>query len=189
MRINANSIRAGNVLEHNGKLWIVSKTPSWAMPGKGGAFVQVEMKDVKTGTKLHERFRSTEEVEKVRLDQKEYQFLYMEDEMMALMDNQTYEQISVHKEILGEKVAFLQDNMIVVVESYEDSPISITLPDVVVVRVAEADPVVKGQTASSSYKPALLENGLKILVPPFIEAGTRIVVKTEDTSYVERAKD
>jgi elongation factor P len=188
MRINANSIRAGNVLEHNGKLWIVSKTPSWAMPGKGGAFVQVEMKDVKTGTKLNERFRSTEEVERVRLDQKQYQFLYLENEMIALMDQQSYEQISVHQDILGEKVAYLQDSMIVTVESYEENPINIMLPDTVVLEIVDAEPVVKGQTASSSYKPATMSNGMRVMVPPFISAGTKIVVKTDDNTYVERVK-
>ncbi len=188
MRINANSIRAGNVLEHNGKLWIVSKTPSWAMPGKGGAFVQVEMKDVKTGTKLNERFRSTEEVEKVRLDQKQYQFLYLENEMIALMDQESYEQISVHQDILGEKVSYLQDAMIVTVESYEENPINIMLPDTVVLEIVDAEPAIKGQTASSSYKPATMSNGMRVMVPPFINAGIKIVVKTEDNTYVERVK-
>jgi elongation factor P len=189
MRINANSIRAGNVLEYNNRLWIVSKTPSWAMPGKGGAFVQVEMKDIKTGTKLNERFRSTEDVERVRLDQKQYQFLYLEDDSLCLMDQESYEQISVDKSILGDKVAFLQDGMMVTLESYEESPINIMLPDTVILEITEADAVVKGQTASSSYKPAILENGLRVMVPPFISSGTKIVVKTEDTSYVERAKE
>jgi elongation factor P len=189
MKINANSIRAGNVLEHNGRLWIVSKTPSWAMPGKGGAFVQVEMKDFKTGTKLNERFRSNDEVERVRLDQKDYQFLYMDGDMMTLMDNDTYDQITINKDILGDRSAFLQDGMIVTVESYEESPINVTLPDTVILEIAEADPVVKGQTVSSSYKPAVLVNGVKIMVPPFIESGTKVVVKTDDASYVERAKN
>ncbi|MFN7039329.1 MAG: elongation factor P [Alphaproteobacteria bacterium] len=188
MKINANSIRQGNVLEHNGRLWRVSKTPSWAMPGKGGAFVQVEMKDIKSGTKLNERFRSSEDIEKVRLDQKEYQFLYFEGDNMVLMDTSSYEQIQVDKEILGDQVGFLSDNMIITVESYEESPISIILPDTVILEIEQADAVIKGQTASSSYKPAVLSNGMKIMVPPFIEAGTKIVVKTEDCSYVERAK-
>jgi len=189
MRINANSIRAGNVLEHNGRLWIVSKTPSWAMPGKGGAFVQVEMKDIKTGTKLNERFRSSEDVEKVRLDQREYQFLYFEDDMICLMNQESYDQISIHKDILGDKAAFLQDGMIVTLESYEESPINLMLPDTVILEIIEAEPVVKGQTASSSYKPAILENNVRVMVPPFISSGTKIVVRTEDATYVERAKE
>jgi elongation factor P len=188
MKINANSIRAGNVLEHNGRLWMVSKTPSWAMPGKGGAFVQVEMKDLKTGTKLNERFRSNEEVEKVRLDQKDYQFLYFEDEMIVLMDKIDFEQISVPKALLGERSLLLKDGVEVVVESYEESPINVMLPDTMIVKVVETEPVVKGQTVSSSYKPAKLENGMRIMVPPFIDADTDIVIKTEDISYVERAK-
>lgn len=189
MRINANLIRAGNVLEHNARLWVVTKTPSWAMPGKGGAFVQVEMKDIKNGAKLNERFRSTEDVEKVRLDQKQYQFLYFEGDMLCLMDQENYDQINVDKSILGDKAVFLQDGMIVTLESYEESPINIMLPDTVILEIKESDAVVKGQTASSSYKPAILENGLRIMVPPFISSGTKIVVKTEDASYVERAKN
>lgn len=187
--IGANSIRAGNILNYNGKLWIVSKTPEHTMPGKGGAFVQVEMKDIKTGTKLNERFRSAESVDRVTLEQKDFQYLYPEgDNMLTLMDLESYEQITVSKELAGDAAVFLQDNMTVVVESYEGSVLSITLPDTVILEITEADPVVKGQTATSSYKPAILENGVRIMVPPFIESGTRVVVKTEDSSYVERAK-
>lgn len=188
MKIIANDIRKGNVLEHNNRLWIVAKTPSWAMPGKGGAFVQVEMRDIKSGTKLNERFRSTEQIERVRLDQIDHQFLYFEEDMMVLMDIKTYDQISIHKDILGEKSSFLQDGMKVIVESYEDSPIAVYLPDTVILEITEAEPVVKGQTATSSYKPAMLSNGMKIMVPPFVGAGTKIVVKTEDVTYVERAE-
>lgn len=186
--IGANSIRAGNILNYNGKLWIVSKTPEHTMPGKGGAFVQVEMKDIKTGTKLNERFRSAESVDRVTLEQKDYQYLYAEGDMLTLMDLESYEQINVSKELAGDAGAFLQDNMTVVVESYEGTALSISLPDTVILEITEADPVVKGQTATSSYKPAILENGVRIMVPPFIESGTRVVVKTEDGSYVERAK-
>lgn len=189
MKINANSIRAGNVLEYNGKLWVVSKTPEHTMPGKGGAFVQVEMKDVKTGVKLNERFRSSENVERVRLDQNDYQYLFGDDDTVTLMETESYEQIAVNRELLGDAAVFLQDGMIVTVESYEGSPLSVSLPDTVVLTITEADPVVKGQTATSSYKPAILENGVRVMVPPFIESGTRIVVRTEDSTYVERAKD
>lgn len=186
--IGANSIRAGNILNYNGKLWIVSKTPEHTMPGKGGAFVQVEMKDIRTGTKLNERFRSAESVDRVTLEQKDHQFLYAEGDMLTLMDLESYEQLSVNKELAGDAAVFLQDGMKVMVESYEGMVLSIALPDTVILTISEADPVVKGQTATSSYKPAVLENGVRVMVPPFIESGIRIVVKTEDGSYVERAK-
>ncbi|MFV9875586.1 MAG: elongation factor P [Rickettsiales endosymbiont of Dermacentor nuttalli] len=188
MRIIANDIRAGNVLEYKGKLYVVSKTPTWAMPGKGGAFVQVEMKEMTTGTKINERFRSTEEVEKVRLDQKEYVYLYTEDDKITLMDRETCDQVVIDKNMIGDKAAFLKDAMEVTVESYDEKPLNIILPDMVILVVEETESVIKGQTVSSSYKPAILENGLRIMVPPFIEVGTKIIVKTSDISYVERAK-
>ncbi|AIL64895.1 Elongation factor P [Rickettsiales bacterium Ac37b] len=188
MRIIANDIKAGNILEYKGKLYIVSKTPTWAMPGKGGAFVQVEMKEIVTGTKINERFRSTEEVEKVRLDQKEYTYLYTEDDKITFMDKETYEQLIIDQNILGEKVAFLKEGMEVVIESHDEKALNVILPDTVILTVIEADSVIKGQTVSSSYKPAKLENGLRIMVPPFIESGTKIIVKTSDLTYVERAK-
>lgn len=186
--IGANSIRAGNILNYNGKLWIVSKTPEHTMPGKGGAFVQVEMKDLKTGTKLNERFRSAETVDRVTLEQKDYQYLYAEGDMLTLMDLETYDQINVHKELAGDAAVFLQDNMTITVESHEGVVLSLTLPDTVILEITSADPVIKGQTATSSYKPAMLENGVRVMVPPFVESGIRVVVKTEDGSYVERAK-
>lgn len=188
MKVNANSIRMGNVLEHNGKLYIIIKPPEHTMPGKGGAFVQVSMKDIKTGTKVNERFRSSEDVERVRLDQKDHQFLYMDDDYIYLMDNESYEQIQVDKEILDDKALYLQDGMIVTVEMHENSPIKIALPSTVNLVVAETEPVVKGQTASASYKPAVLENGLRIMVPPFVDPGTKVVVRTEDDTYMERCK-
>lgn len=188
MKINANSIRAGNVLELNGKLYIVSKTPDHTMPGKGGAFVQVEMKEIKTGTKINERFRSNDSVERVRLEQKDFQYLFAEGSQLALMDNTTYEQISIDKDLLGEKICYLQDDMVVTVEFYEDTPIRIELPETVVLTIVEAEPAIKGQTAASSYKPAILENGLRIMVPPFIDPGTKVVVRTEDDTYIERYK-
>lgn len=188
-KLNANSIRAGNVLEHNGKLWVVSKTPEHTMPGKGGAFVQVEMKDIRTGTKLNERFRAAESVEQVRLDQQDFQYLYTEGTIITLMDLESFEQITVDKDLVGDAAVYLQDGMMVAIESYEGAPLSVSLPDTVVLEISEADPVIKGQTATSSYKPAMLENGVRVMVPPFIEAGTRIVVRTADSTYVERAKD
>jgi elongation factor P len=188
MKMTANSIRPGNVLEYNKKLWVVYKI-SHTQPGKGGAFVQVEMKDIKTGTKLNERFRSTVDVTRAHLDSKDFQYLYAEGENIVLMDLETYEQAHVSKELVGEPVAFLKDEMMITVVSHEGVPIGVELPEEVSLNVVEADAVVKGQTAASSNKPAILENGVRVMVPPFIEVGTRIIVKTEDGQYVERAKD
>lgn len=188
MKINGNAIRPGNVIEHNGRLWRAVRIQH-TQPGKGGAYLQVELKDIRDGTKLNERFRSSETVERVRLDEQPYQFLYRDGDQITLMDNETFEQITVNVDMIGEPAAFLQEGMQVTVMSYEGEPISVELPDTVIMTVTEADPVVKGQTASSSYKPARLENGVRILVPPHIESGTRIVVNTADGTYVERAKD
>ena len=188
MKINGNAIRPGNVIEHKGRLWRATKIQH-TQPGKGGAYLQVELKDIRDGTKLNERFRASEDVERVRLDQKEFQYLYADGDMLTFMDNDTYEQITLHRDLVGDPAIFLQDGMTVIIESFEEEPISVMLPDTVVMEVVEADPVVKGQTASSSYKPAKLENGARILVPPHIEAGTRVVVSTADGTYSERAKD
>ncbi len=188
MKINGNAIRPGHVIEHKGRLWRATKIQH-TQPGKGGAYLQVELKDIRDGTKLNERFRASEDVERVRLDQKEFQYLYAEGDMLTFMDKDTYEQITLHRDLVGDPAIFLQDGMTVIIESFEEEPISVMLPDTVVMQVIEADPVVKGQTASSSYKPAKLENGARILVPPHIEAGTRIVVFTADGTYSERAKD
>ena len=188
MKIGANSIRIGNVLEHEKKLWVASKTQH-VQPGKGGAYIQVELKNLIDGTKLNERFRSSEQVERVHLEETPYQYLYTEGNAIILMHPETYEQIPLPLEMMGESHVYLQDGMIVKVSSYEDKPISVMLPDTVVLTIQEADPVVKGQTASSSFKPALLENGVKVMVPPHIESGMRVVVNTADNTYVERAKD
>ena len=187
MKINGNTVRVGYVIEHQDRLWVVTKTQA-VKPGKGGAFNQVEMKDVRSGTKLNERFRADEQVERVHLEQREATFLFREGDTLTFMDSETYEQTAVDAALVGEPAAFLQDGMAVRVESHEGEPLSVVLPETVVMEVVEADAVIKGQTASGSYKPAVLENGLRIMVPPFIEAGTRIVVKTEDATYVERAK-
>lgn len=188
MKINANSVRPGHVIEHNNKLWVVSKI-FHTQPGKGGAFMQIEMKDIKTGTKLNERFRSTEDVERAHLDETEYQFLYRDGDSLALMDTNSYEQITIESSLVGDPVAFLQDGMMVKVISHEGNPIAVELPESVTLAVAETEAVVKGQTAASSYKPAVLENGVRVMVPPFIEAGTRLVIKTATGEYLERAKD
>lgn len=189
MKISGNAIRPGNIIEHDARLWRAVRIQH-VQPGKGGAYLQVELKDIRNGTKLNERFRSSEEVERVRLDQRNYQYLYRDGEMLTFMDNETYEQITLHEDLIGEdQVPFLKENMEVVVESYEEEPISVVLPQTATMEVTEADAVVKGQTASSSYKPAVLENGVRVMVPPHIGIGDRIVVNTADRSYVERAKD
>ncbi|MEQ8306267.1 MAG: elongation factor P [Hoeflea sp.] len=186
MKINGNEIRPGNVLEHNGGLWAVVKTNA-VKPGKGGAFNQVEMKNLIDGTKLNERFRASETVERIRLEQKDFQFLYEQGEALVFMDLESYEQLELQKEFVGDRRAFLQDGMMVTVELYDERPIGIALPDHVTLEIAEADPVVKGQTATSSYKPAVLENGVRILVPPFISSGERVVVDTNELTYLRRA--
>jgi len=186
MKINGNEIRPGNVLEHNGGLWAVVKTNA-VKPGKGGAFNQVEMKNLIDGTKLNERFRASETVERIRLEQKDFQFLYEQGEALVFMDLETYEQLELQKDFVGDRRAFLQDGMMVTVELHEERPIGISLPDHVTLAIAEADPVVKGQTAASSYKPATLENGVRILVPPFISTGERVIVDTNELTYLRRA--
>lgn len=187
MKIQANTIRPGNVIEHNGKQWGVLKI-QLIQPGKGGAFIQVEMRDIKSGNKTNERWRTADTVEKLSVEEKECTFLFGDKENLTFMDSENYEQFSVPTEMLGETAAFLQDGMVVLVEMIEGSPVAIQLPTTVIMEIVEADPVVKGQTAASSYKPAILANGLKVLVPPFIEAGTKIVVNTAECAYVERAK-
>ncbi len=187
MRIQGNEVKPGNVLLHKDQLWVVSKVDH-VKPGKGGAFAQVEMKAIVGNTKLNERFRATENVEKVRLEQKDYQYLYEQGDMLVFMDMETYEQIELPRDFVGERAAFLQDGMEVTVESYENKPLGIKLPQFVTLEVVEADPVVKGQTAASSYKPAVMDNGLRVMVPPFITAGEKIVVSTEDCTYSKRAE-
>ncbi|HUE46574.1 MAG TPA: elongation factor P [Aestuariivirgaceae bacterium] len=187
MKINGNEIKPGHVILHNEQLWVSVKT-SHVKPGKGGAFAQVELKNIINGSKLNERFRSSETVERVRLEQKDYQYLYEQGDMLVFMDVESYEQIELPKEFVGERAAFLKEGMTVMVDSYEAKPISISLPDQVTLEVVEADPVIKGQTASSSYKPAVLENGMRVMVPPFVAAGERVVVDTNETTYVRRAE-
>ena len=188
MKINGNAIKPGNVISHNSRLWVAVKT-NHVKPGKGGAFAQVELRDIRDGTKLNERFRATESVERVILEEIECTYLYSDGDTHIFMHAETFEQISISSEMIGDAAAFLQDGMVVSVATYEDEPISATLPEQTTVTIIEADAVVKGQTASSSYKPAIADNGVRIMVPPFIETGTRIVVKIEDSTYVERAKD
>ena len=185
-KINGNEIRPGNVIEHDGGLWVAVKTNA-VKPGKGGAYNQVELKNLINGTKLNERFRAAETVERVRLEQKDFTFLYEQGDALVFMDDESYEQLELEKDFVGERAAFLQDGMKVTVELHEDRPIGIKLPDQVTLTITDADPVVKGQTAASSYKPAVLENGIRVLVPPFISAGEKVIIDTNEITYVRRA--
>ena len=187
MKQQANLIRAGQVIEHEGRRWTVLKQQI-ITPGKGGAFIQVEMRDLKSGNKTNERWRTADTVERLMTEEKEYTYSYTDGTNMVLMDPETYEETHIPADLLGEMAPFLQDNMKVTIDLVEGDPVGIHLPATVVLEVVEADPVVKGQTAASSYKPARLSNGAKTSVPPFIETGEKIVVKTEDGSYVERFK-
>ena len=187
MKQQANLIRAGQVIEHDGRRWTVLKQQI-ITPGKGGAFIQVEMRDLKTGNKTNERWRTADTVERLSTEQKEYTYSYSDGTNLVLMDPETFEEAHVPADLMGDAAPFLQDQMTVEVDMVEGEPVAIKLPPQVTLEVVEADPVVKGQTASSSYKPAKLSNGVKCMVPPFIEAGERIVVRTEDSTYVERAK-
>ncbi|MDR0407272.1 MAG: elongation factor P [Holosporales bacterium] len=189
MKIDGNAIRPGMVLEHKRRLWTATKTQH-VKPGKGGAYMQVELKDIRDGTKLNERFRSDESVERARLDEDPYQLLYKDgDSSYTLMHAETFDQIQVTREQIGEGAVFLKEGDAVKVSSYEGEIVGVIIPDTAIFAVKNADPVTKGQTATSSYKPAILENGVRIMVPPHIEDGTRIVVNTADATYVERAKD
>lgn len=187
MRINGNEIKPGNIIEHKNSLWVAIKTNA-VKPGKGGAFNQVEFKNLLDGSKLNERFRATENVEKVRLEQKDFQFLYADGDALVFMDLVTYDQLQLQKEFVGERSAFLQDGMTITVELYEEKPIGIRLPDHVTLEIIEAEPVVKGQTATSSYKPAVMENGIRVMVPQFISAGEKIVVDTNEMTYLRRSE-
>ena len=185
-KIAGNEIRPGTLIEHDGGLWIAVKTQA-VKPGKGGAYNQVELKNIITGTKLNERFRSDAAVDEIYLDKKDYQFLYASGDVLTFMDIETYEQIEIQRDFIGERAKFLQDGMKVMVQSYEGRPIGLQMPQHVTLTVTEADAVMRGGTAAPSYKTAVLENGLKLHVPPFIAAGEKIIVSTEDGSYVRRA--
>ena len=186
MRINGNEIKPGNVIEHKNSLWVAVKSNA-VKPGKGGAFNQVELKNLIDGSKLNQRFRATENVEKIRLEQKDFQFLYAEGDALVFMDLVTYDQLELQKDFVGERAAFLKDGMTVTIEIHEERPIGVRFPDHVTLEISEADAVVKGQTATSSYKPAVMENGMRVMVPQFISAGEKIVVDTNELTYVKRA--
>jgi elongation factor P len=187
MKINGNEIRPGMVIEYDGSLWAAVKCMA-VKPGKGPAYNQVELKNLIDGRKLNNRFGSDERVERVHLEQKDFQYLYKEGDNLVFMDLDTYEQKELTEDFIGERAAFLQDGMKVTLEMHEERPIGIKLPDQVVLKIVEADAVVKGQTAASSYKPAKLENGIRVLVPPFIVTGEKIVVDTNEMTYIRRAE-
>lgn len=186
MKINGNEIRPGNVIQHQNSLWVAVKINA-VKPGKGPAYNQVELKNLLNGSKLNERFRASETVERVRLEQKNHTYLYEEGDMLVFMDGESYEQINIPKDMIGERVAFLQDGMQVIVESHEGKAIGVQMPEHVTLEITETEPTVKGQTASSSYKPSIVDNGLRIMVPPYMSAGEKIVVNTQTLEYVKRA--
>jgi len=185
MKINAGEIRVGMLLEHKNDLWQVLKTQH-VKPGKGGAFAQVEMKSVNKNTKLNERFRSSETVEKASLEETKYNFSYEDENNYFFMDPKSFEQIEIKKDMVGEKGKLLTENLEVSVSFYDESPISVDLPNQVTCKIETTDAALKGQTVSSSYKPAILNNGLHIQVPPFIEAGDKVIVDTRNLEYVKK---
>jgi elongation factor P len=185
-KINGNEIKPGNILDHDGGLWAAVKV-SHVKPGKGGAFAQVELKNLRDGRKLNERFRSEDKVERVRLDQKDQQFLYETDGNLVVMDMDTFEQIELSADLLGDRRPFLQDGMTVTIEYYGEEALNMALPQKVTCKIVETEPVVKGQTAANSYKPAILDNGVRIMVPPFVGTDEEIIVNTETFEYAERA--
>jgi elongation factor P len=186
MKINGNEIKPGNIIEHQNGLWVAVKCHA-VKPGKGGAFNQVELKNLEDGRKLNERFRSSETIEKVRLEQKDHTYLYDNGDTLAFMDTVNYEQVELAKEFVGDAQSYLQDGMTVTINFHQDRPIDLSIPDHVVLEIADTEPVVKGQTAANSFKPATLENGVRTTVPPFVGIGEKVVVSTADGSYVRRA--
>ena len=185
MKINASEIRVGMLLEYKNDLWQVLKTQH-VKPGKGGAFAQVEMKSVNKNTKLNERFRSSETVEKASLDETNFNYLYEDDQNYFFINPKTFDQIEIKKDIIGEKGKLLTENLEVTVSFYNDSAISVELPNQVKCKIKDTDVALKGQTVSSSYKPATLDNGLNIQVPPFIESGDEIIIDTRNLEYIKK---
>jgi elongation factor P len=189
MKVSANSLKKGNVIVYDKRLWTIAKDPEHVKPGKGGAFIQLEMKDLKTSTKLNHRFRSTEDLERAYLEQKDMQFLYAEGDNLIFMDQSTFDQVEVSKTAIDEDMLpFLQESMLVTIEFFEGAAINFTLPETVVLEICETDPVIKGSTATASAKSAKLSNGVVIKVPQYLTSGEKIVVKTADRSFVERVK-
>ena len=187
MKVNGNSLKPGMIIEHKGENWKVVTVQS-VKPGKGGAFAQVELKNIKTNSKLNERFRANENIERMYVESNEYQFSYKDDTAYYFMDTKNYEQTSLSKEMIGDLELFLQDNMIVSIEFIEGDAVSIKLPEHVKEVVVETEAVIKGQTVSSSFKPAILSNGFKVMVPGHIENNTEVIISTTTLTYVEKAK-
>ena len=187
MKILGNEIKPGMIIEHKNDLWSVLKTQH-VKPGKGGAFNQVELKSVKKGTKLNERFRSSDTVERAILDEKKFNFLYKDENNCHFMDQTNFEQIEINKSLLGEKSKLLRENMEVIIQFYDDKALSVDLPSSIEMTIATTDAAIKGQTVSSSYKPATLENGIKIMVPPFINSDDKIVLDTRTLEYLKKIK-
>ena len=188
MKVIASSVRKGNILEVDGKLYVVL-TAQNIHPGKGTPVSQLEMRRISDGVKISERYKTTDQVERAFVEDRDFNFLYQDGDGFHFMNNETYDQVPVSPDIVGDNAPYLQENMTVKLSMHDGTPVSIQLPQRATLEVVETEPVTKGQTASSSYKPAMLSNGVRTLVPPHISAGTRIVVMTEDGSYVERAKD
>ena len=189
MKIDGNEIKVGNILEINNKLWRVLKTQH-TQPGKGGAYNQVELKEIKEGTKMNSRFRSSESVERAILDEKKFQYLYEDNKKYIFMDEETYEQTELGSDLISESQSrFLVENDNVILQFYNEKVVGIELPDNIILKVIETEGVVKGQTAASSYKPAILEKGIKTSVPQFIGIDDKIVISTIDGSYIEKAKN
>ena len=188
MRVIASSIRKGNVIEQNGHLYVVLSAEN-IHPGKGTPVSQIEMRRISDGVKISERYKTTDQVERATIEDRNYNFLYEDGDGFHFMNAETYDQVQVPKDVVGSSAPYLQENMTVKLSMHDVVPVAITLPQRVTLEVVETEPVTKGQTASSSYKPAMLSNGVRSAVPPHVGVGTRIVVLTEDGSYVERAKD
>ena len=185
MKIQGNEIKPGMIIEHNNDHWTVLKAQH-VKPGKGGAFNQVELKSLTKGTKLNQRFRSSENVERSQLEEKEYNFLYSDENSCFFMDPESFEQISIKKDLLGDKINLLTENLSVTISFLEENPLSVDLPTNIECEIESTEGVVKGQTAASSYKPAKLKNGLDIMVPPFIEEGNKIILDTRNLEYVKK---
>ncbi len=188
MRVIASSIRKGNVIEQDGKLYVVVSAEN-IHPGKGTPVSQIEMRRISDGVKISERYKTTDQVEKATIEERNYTFLYEDADGYHFMNPETYDQVQVPKDVVGDAAAYLQESMTVKLSMHDTNPVSIALPQRVTLEVVDTEPVTKGQTASSSYKPAVLSNGVRTTVPPHITVGTRVVVMTEDGSYAERAKD
>lgn len=188
-KVNANQLRKGNVVEVNGKLYAIIAAQN-IQPGKGTPVMQLEMRDLASGLKTTERYRTTESVERVFIDTREFTYLFTEGDQITFMDTENYEQIGVPAEVVGDQAVWLQDGMKVEISLYEGKPVAVELPQTVVMEITETEPTVKGQTASSSYKPAIVENGQRVMVPPHVSSGVRIVINiNEGGTYMERAKD